>query len=305
MLTWHADILVVGHSDWWSVIQSGDRAQTHLHIWKPYTSRRLDDAHTHRSLNAVDDTPPRRLLVAAEECELPVIYLNRLEDSDETVKEEYKPHIARASQEWGFFQVVSLKYVSSLTTHRSRVSITQQLPTESERSISCDCSFEESHVVKMYDYETSLFSLGYVFSRFYLSNFHIQTLKRLSIPGTLPPQLAKLPFLQEVDFAYNFFIGSIPEGASMKLALILLISSAYAGELYLLAIDQGYINQPDLVWEKLNEVNGDSLFMTSNFKEFKVENHENSTWDEKNALTSTTDYLTIIHSATHANLDIK
>ncbi|BAT90043.1 hypothetical protein VIGAN_06120900 [Vigna angularis var. angularis] len=25
MLTWHADILVVGHSDWWSVIQSGDR----------------------------------------------------------------------------------------------------------------------------------------------------------------------------------------------------------------------------------------------------------------------------------------
>ncbi|KOM50103.1 hypothetical protein LR48_Vigan08g093000 [Vigna angularis] len=64
----------------------------------------------------------------------------------------------------------------------------------------------------------------------------------------------------------------------------------YAGELYLLAIDQGYINQPDLVWEKLNEVNGDSLFMTSNFKEFKVENHENSTWDEKNALTSTTEF---------------
>jgi len=28
----------------------------------------------------------------------------------------------------------------------------------------------------------------------------------------------------------------------------------YEGELYLLATDQGYINQPDLVWEKLNEV---------------------------------------------------
>lgn len=28
----------------------------------------------------------------------------------------------------------------------------------------------------------------------------------------------------------------------------------YDGELYLLATDQGYINQPDLVWEKLNEV---------------------------------------------------
>ncbi|KAG5056357.1 hypothetical protein JHK85_008867 [Glycine max] len=61
----------------------------------------------------------------------------------------------------------------------------------------------------------------------------------------------------------------------------------FEGELYLLATDQGYINQPDLVWEKLNEVNGDTLFLTSNFKEFKVENHESSTWDENNALTST------------------
>ncbi|KAK7366807.1 hypothetical protein VNO80_08805 [Phaseolus coccineus] len=78
----------------------------------------------------------------------------------------------------------------------------------------------------------------------------------------------------------------------------------YEGELYLLATDQGYINQPDLVWEKLNEVNGDTLFMTSNFKEFKVENHENSTWDENNALTSTADYLASIDSATQAGLDI-
>ncbi|XP_047168187.1 ubiquitin carboxyl-terminal hydrolase MINDY-2 isoform X1 [Vigna umbellata] len=78
----------------------------------------------------------------------------------------------------------------------------------------------------------------------------------------------------------------------------------YEGELYLLATDQGYINQPDLVWEKLNEVNCDSLFMTSNFKEFKVENHENSTWDESNALTSTADYLASIDSATQAGLDI-
>lgn len=28
----------------------------------------------------------------------------------------------------------------------------------------------------------------------------------------------------------------------------------FEGELYILATDQGYINQPDLVWEKLNEV---------------------------------------------------
>ncbi|KAF5935495.1 hypothetical protein HYC85_026624 [Camellia sinensis] len=61
----------------------------------------------------------------------------------------------------------------------------------------------------------------------------------------------------------------------------------YDGELYILATDQGYINQPDLVWEKLNEVNGDTLFMTGNFKEFKVENHANNTWDEQNAMVNT------------------
>ncbi|KAF5734456.1 hypothetical protein HS088_TW16G00905 [Tripterygium wilfordii] len=78
----------------------------------------------------------------------------------------------------------------------------------------------------------------------------------------------------------------------------------YEGELYLLATDQGYINQPDLVWEKLNEVNGDTLFMMSNFKEFKVDNRGNDTWDERNAMASTADYLASVDSAAHAGLDI-
>jgi len=47
------------------------------------------------------------VVVAAEECELPVIDLSLLEDRDETLREECKSHIARASQEWGFFQVVN------------------------------------------------------------------------------------------------------------------------------------------------------------------------------------------------------
>ncbi|XVE57801.1 hypothetical protein DITRI_Ditri04bG0119100 [Diplodiscus trichospermus] len=58
----------------------------------------------------------------------------------------------------------------------------------------------------------------------------------------------------------------------------------YDGELYLLATDQGYLNQPDLVWEKLNEVNGDTLFMTGNFKEFKVDSHATGSWDEQNTM---------------------
>lgn len=35
------------------------------------------------------------------------------------------------------------------------------------------------------------------------------------------------------------------------------------------------------------QVNGDTLFMTGNFKEFKVESNSNETWDEHNALAST------------------
>ncbi|XP_017973700.1 PREDICTED: protein FAM63A [Theobroma cacao] len=78
----------------------------------------------------------------------------------------------------------------------------------------------------------------------------------------------------------------------------------YDGELYLLATDQGYLNQPDLVWEKLNEVNGDTLFMTGNFKEFKVDSHATATWDEQNAMASTADYIASIDSAAQAGLDI-
>ncbi|XP_028060461.1 uncharacterized protein LOC114264048 isoform X5 [Camellia sinensis] len=75
----------------------------------------------------------------------------------------------------------------------------------------------------------------------------------------------------------------------------------YDGELYILATDQGYINQPDLVWEKLNEVNGDTLFMTGNFKEFKVENHANNTWDEQNAMVNTAEYLASMDNSADVN----
>ncbi|XP_027931851.1 probable LRR receptor-like serine/threonine-protein kinase RFK1 isoform X2 [Vigna unguiculata] len=90
------------------------------------------------------------------------------------------------------------------------VGLTQEPPAEAERSIGCNCSFEDNtvcHVVTM-------------------------TLKRLSLPGTLPPQLAKLPFLREVDFAYNCFTGSIPEEwASMKLTSISLLVNRLSGEI--------------------------------------------------------------------------
>ncbi|KAJ6821836.1 uncharacterized protein M6B38_130665 [Iris pallida] len=64
----------------------------------------------------------------------------------------------------------------------------------------------------------------------------------------------------------------------------------FKGELYILATDQGYIDQPDLVWEKLNEVNGDTVFMTGNFEEFKIDNQVSDSWNEQSAMTNTADY---------------
>ncbi|KAL8216665.1 hypothetical protein R6Q57_023502 [Mikania cordata] len=74
------------------------------------------------------------------------------------------------------------------------------------------------------------------------------------------------------------------------------------GELYLLATDQGYINQPDLVWEKLNEVNGDTVYMTGSFKEFNAENPEPRSWDEQNALANTAEYIASIDDAAQENI---
>ncbi|KAL7123162.1 hypothetical protein ACP275_01G088000 [Erythranthe tilingii] len=64
----------------------------------------------------------------------------------------------------------------------------------------------------------------------------------------------------------------------------------YEGELYILATDQGFIHEPDLVWEKLNEVNGNTVYMTGNFKEFKTSDRSNSTWDAENSMVDTADY---------------
>ncbi|KAL6556339.1 hypothetical protein OROGR_005627 [Orobanche gracilis] len=81
----------------------------------------------------------------------------------------------------------------------------------------------------------------------------------------------------------------------------------YEGELYILATDQGFINQPDLTWEKLTEwctngdnihdldnVNVDTVYMTGSFKEFRMDDHFNSNWDEQNVMANTADYLASI-----------
>ncbi|XP_062234132.1 uncharacterized protein LOC133931289 isoform X2 [Phragmites australis] len=84
----------------------------------------------------------------------------------------------------------------------------------------------------------------------------------------------------------------------------------YNGSLYLLATDQGFISQTDLVWQKLDEVNGDGVFLTSNFTPFNAEIPRNDSWNEQQAMTSTADYLaqfdnsTLPHSSENSDLEL-
>ncbi|KAK3206737.1 hypothetical protein Dsin_020783 [Dipteronia sinensis] len=56
--------------------------------------------------------------------------------------------------------------------------------------------------------------------------------KRWSLSGVLPPQVVRLPQLQQIDLAYNYLNGSIPvEWSSMKLKLISVFGNRLSGNI--------------------------------------------------------------------------
>ncbi|CAN4105672.1 unnamed protein product [Withania somnifera] len=64
--------------------------------------------------------------------------------------------------------------------------------------------------------------------------YHIKkiVLKGLSLPGVLPPELVKLPYIQEIDFAYNYLSGRIPvEWAAAQLTNISVLVNRLSGEI--------------------------------------------------------------------------
>ncbi|XP_022927452.1 probable LRR receptor-like serine/threonine-protein kinase RFK1 isoform X1 [Cucurbita moschata] len=88
--------------------------------------------------------------------------------------------------------------------------ITEKPPRGSEGKIGCDCNVENSticHVVRI-------------------------EFKQHNLPGVLPREIVKLPFLKEVDLAYNYLHGNIPrEWASTRLTSISLLVNRLSGEI--------------------------------------------------------------------------
>ncbi|WOH03753.1 hypothetical protein DCAR_0623153 [Daucus carota subsp. sativus] len=74
----------------------------------------------------------------------------------------------------------------------------------------------------------------------------------------------------------------------------------FGGQLYLLVTEEGYKDHPNVVWEMLNEVNGNTPFMTGNFKEFRAEcDYVSNTCVEENFWTA--EYLASTNDAAHDN----
>ncbi|KAJ4703723.1 putative Kinase [Melia azedarach] len=56
--------------------------------------------------------------------------------------------------------------------------------------------------------------------------------KRCNLSGVLPPELLQLPYLEKVDFSYNYLNGSIPiQWASMQLKFIALFANRLSGNI--------------------------------------------------------------------------
>ncbi|KAI4332446.1 hypothetical protein L6164_017355 [Bauhinia variegata] len=89
------------------------------------------------------------------------------------------------------------------------VGLTLEPADGSESSIDCECPDNQTfcHVVGI-------------------------TLKGYSLPGMLPPELIKLPYLTKVDFALNYLNGTIPkEWFLMKLTSISILVNRLSGEI--------------------------------------------------------------------------
>ncbi|KAH6765271.1 receptor-like kinase in flowers 1 [Perilla frutescens var. frutescens] len=90
------------------------------------------------------------------------------------------------------------------------VGMSPTLPTSSEGYVDCNCNFNNNTVC-------------------HITNI---VLKSLNLPGVLPSNITKLPYLEAVDFAYNLLSGTIPtQWASTKLTNISVLVNRLSGEI--------------------------------------------------------------------------
>lgn len=90
------------------------------------------------------------------------------------------------------------------------VGLTPKPPNAADSDIKCDCSIRNNtgcHIIKI-------------------------SLKSHNLPGNLPSELVDLPYIQEIDFAYNYLHGTIPSEWSLtRLSSISVFANRLSGEI--------------------------------------------------------------------------
>ncbi|KAK4421131.1 putative LRR receptor-like serine/threonine-protein kinase RFK1 [Sesamum alatum] len=91
-----------------------------------------------------------------------------------------------------------------------KVGISQTPPSGAEGYVECNCNYDNNtvcHVTKI-------------------------VVKSYNLPGVLPVNIVKLPYLQDIDFAYNLLSGTIPrEWASTQLNYVSVLVNRLSGEI--------------------------------------------------------------------------
>ncbi|CAH8332569.1 unnamed protein product [Eruca vesicaria subsp. sativa] len=89
-----------------------------------------------------------------------------------------------------------------------QVGLTETPPSSAKQEIECECSPTDEtdcHIIKI-------------------------AFKDHNLPGTLPPEITELPYLQEIDFAYNYLNGTIPlEWTTTNLTTISVLVNRLSG----------------------------------------------------------------------------
>ncbi|RVW29618.1 putative LRR receptor-like serine/threonine-protein kinase [Vitis vinifera] len=108
--------------------------------------------------------------------------------------------------------------------------ISDSKPGLDQNKVLCNCHPNSStcHITILYSFLLSLSSLSLL--RLVTQKI---VLKMYSLPGTLPPQLVDLPYLEELDLTRNYLEGTLPkEWATMKfLRSISLAANRITGEI--------------------------------------------------------------------------
>ncbi|KAK4399286.1 putative LRR receptor-like serine/threonine-protein kinase [Sesamum angolense] len=158
---------------------------------------------------------PRKTVVS---CVLAVCYLGLLRLSESQVPQEEVDALQQIVTDMG---ATYWRFDADLC-EVEMVGISPAAPSGSEGYVECNCNYNNNtvcHVTKMYGSD-------------FLSLTTIHVIKSYNLPGILPPGIVKLPYLRDIDFAYNFLRGTIPkEWASMQLNFISVLVNRLSGEI--------------------------------------------------------------------------